>query len=189
MNKTNPGFFLRTGNLVATLLLLHSGPALAESQAAQARHLQVGFTSGDTYTSGGNDSNSYGVNGSIAVPLAAYLSGSLSGSYAHTRFANDFLSNSSGSTPTGEFPACGTNNGREDAGLFVRQDTWGKLGIGYGAGKIDSRCNAAFLATDGDTLRTKNYTVNAEYYFSKVTVATAWNRTQLGVVGDLDTAT
>ena len=189
MNETNQKIFLSTGYLAAALLLLYGNNALADDQEQHTSHFQTGFASGNTYTSGGNDSNSYGINGSATVPFASYLSGWLSGSYAHTRFANDLLSSGGNSTPTGQFSKCGINNSHVDAGLFARLEDRGKLGISYGAGKIDSRCNATFLSNGGDTLRTTNYTTNAEYYFSKVTVAAAWNRTQLGAASNLDTST
>ncbi len=175
--------------VIAGLLLFYCADALADSQAVQATTFQAGFASGDTHTSGGSDSSTYGINGSITFPLAAYLGASLSGAYAHSNLATNFPSETNNLTPANASPSCNINQGNLDAGLFLRDPTIGKVGISYGAGRARSGCSATFLATGTDTLDTKNYTANAEYYFSKVTIALARTRTHLESAGDLNSDT
>ena len=58
--------------VIAGLLLFYGADALADSQAVQETTFQTGFASGDTYTSGGSDSSTYGINGGVTFPLAFY---------------------------------------------------------------------------------------------------------------------
>ena len=175
--------------VIAGLLLFYGADALADSQAVQETTFQTGFASGDTYTSGGSDSSTYGINGGVTFPLATYVGASLSGAYAHSNLATNFSSETHSLGPANTLPACSINHGNLDAGLFLRNPTIGKVGIGYGVGRARSGCSATFLATGTDTLETKNYTANAEYYFSKMTIAVAGTRTHLDAAGNLNSDT
>ncbi|OGI48688.1 MAG: hypothetical protein A2151_07315 [Candidatus Muproteobacteria bacterium RBG_16_65_34] len=174
---------------LAVSLLLYGAHALADSSAVQATNFQLGFASGDTYVSGSRDSNTYGINGSVTFPLLAYLGGSLSGAYAHTNLAANFPSETGTSTSASARPLCSVDRDDLAAGLFVRDPTIGRVGIGYGAGRTQSHCDATFLSTGTDTLETRNYAADAAYYFSKATLAIARTRTRLEAGGDLNSST
>lgn len=168
---------------IAVLLLLGATNALADSQAVQATNGQVSFESGDTYFSGNRTSNIYNINGGVTFPLLTYLGASLSGTYGHTNIASNPFPNS---TPTSAWPSCTITSGNLDAGLFFRNSDVGKVGVSYGAGRQQSHCNATFVATGTDTLDTKNYSANAEYYLSNFTIAVARAQTDIKSANNLD---
>jgi hypothetical protein len=170
-------------HIIAVLLLLGVTNALADSQAVQATNFQASFESGDTYASGNRASNIYDINGGVTFPLLTYLGASLSGTYGHTNIATNPFPNS---TPGSAWPSCVVTSGNLDAGLFARDSAIGKVGISYGAGRQQSHCSATFLATGTDTLDTKNYAANAEYYFSRVTIAVARGRSHIDSANNLD---
>ncbi|MHB8535703.1 MAG: hypothetical protein ACYDBW_09690 [Sulfuricaulis sp.] len=173
------------------LLILCTASAQADSRAVQAFNYQAGIATGSHTPSGDSNSNTYGLDGAATIPLATYLGATVSGALSHTNLTNSLSNSSGGSTVTGARPSCGTNNRNLDAGLFVRDAAIGRVGVGYGVGRIQSHCNATFFpsVSDSGTLATKDYTANAEYYFSKITVALARVKTDLGTSAHLDSDT
>jgi hypothetical protein len=174
---------------IALLLLLCAASAQADSRAVQAFNYQAGIASGSTSPSGGSDSNTYGLNGAATFPLLTYLGGTISGAYSHTNLATSFPNGTTSTALAGTRPSCSTDNGNLDAGLFVRNSNFGRVGVAYGTGKIQSHCNATFIPTSTDKLSTKSYSANAEYYFSKITVGVTRVKTHLGTASDLDSDT
>lgn len=180
-------------HIIAILLLLGSSNALADSQAVQATNVQASFVSGDTYAPGGRASNIYDINGGATFPLLTYLGASLSGTYGHSNLVWPLIvtnpSPSPNSTTTSGPPSCTVTSGNLDAGLFFRNSAIGRVGVSYGVGRQNSNCSATFLATGTDTLNTKNYAANAEYYFSNVTLAVARAQSHLDSANNLDSDT
>jgi hypothetical protein len=170
---------------VFAALLLYGANAAAETPAVRDSNYQLGYASGDTYVSGGTDSNTYGLNAAANIPLATYFGASLSAAYNRTNIAGSAVASASG----GVVPSCSLNEGEVEGGVFVRRPAIGRLGVTYGAGRTRSRCNATFLATGTSTLDTRTSGVNAEIYLSSFTVGAGRTRTKVKSAYDLDSDT
>lgn len=169
---------------LAVPLLLCGVHARADTPAAvAATNYQAGLTTGDTYISGDRASNMYDFNGSANFPLATYLGATLSGDYGHTNLTTNPFPDT---TPSSTWPSCTVHSKNLDAGLFVRNPSLGRIGVGYGAGRQESHCNATFVDTGSDTLNTRHSTASAEYYFSRVTVAVARSKLHIESGNGLD---
>jgi len=173
--------------LLAVPLLLCGAHAWADPAAAvAATNYEIGLTTGDTFVSGNRASNLYDINGGGAFPLATYLGATLSGDFGHTNIAtNPFPNNTTGAS----WPSCGVDSDGLDAGLFMRNPSYGSIGVGYGAGQMKSQCNATFVGTGTDSLNTSHSTASAEYYFATVTVSAAHSKVHLESGGDFDSDT
>ncbi len=174
-------------HILAVPLLLCGAHAQADTPAAvAASNYQAGLTSGDIYASGRRASNMYDLNGGANFPLMTYLGATLTGDYVHTNIpANPFP----GTTPTSAWPSCIHYSENLGTGLFVRNPSLGKIGINYGAGRQNSQCSATFVTTGTDSLNTSYSAVNAEYYFSTVTIAAARSKVHIESGSSLDSDT
>jgi hypothetical protein len=172
MTKTNIG---TRGGLIL-LLLLPSLAAMANTAAVSATNYQVQGDTGDTYSSGDRVTYFYMLGATATIPLGHYLGASLAGHYGNNTLLPTPTTNAlNAAHPWGE---CSYHSSGLDASLFTRAADIGRVGIGYGSNKLDARCDASFVATDSNTLSTKTYRTDAEYYFSSVTIAAAWARTK-----------
>jgi len=173
--------------LLAVPLLLCGAHAWADPAAAvAATNYEIGLTGGDTYVSGNRASNIYDINGRATFPLATYLGAALSGDYGHTSIATNPFPDS---TTGGSWAPCTVRSDDLDAGMFMRNPSFGRIGVDYGAGQLKSQCSATFVDTGTDTLNTRYSTASAEYYFSTVTVAVARSKVQLEAGNGLDSDT
>ncbi len=172
--------------LLAVPLLVCGAHAWADPLAVAATNYEAGLTTGDNYVSGNRTSNFYDVNGAVHLPLATYVGASLSGGYQHTNIITNPFPNT---TPASPWPSCTVRSGNMDGGLFVRNPSLGRIGVGYGAGRQTSQCSATFLPTGTGTLNTRYSTANAEYYFSRVTLGAARTKVNLESDGHLDSDT
>ncbi|MHB8741930.1 MAG: hypothetical protein ACYC9L_02285 [Sulfuricaulis sp.] len=178
-------------HIFAILLLLGNTNVLADSPAVQETNGQAGLVTGDTYNPNGRASNIYDISGGATFPLLTYLGASLTGTYGHSNLAWPIVvTNPSPNSAllTGP-PSCTVSSGDLNAGLFVRNSTFGRIGISYGAGRQQSNCSATFLSTGTGTLNTKSYAANAEYYLSTVTLAAARTQTRIESANNLDSDT
>jgi hypothetical protein len=175
--------------LLVVPLLLCGVHARADTPAAVAEsNYQAGLTGGDTYISGNRTSNFWDLSGSANFPLGTYFGTSLSGDYIHTNITSNPFPDS---IPASAWPSCVVESENLDAGLFARKPSLGRIGVAYGAGRQKSQCNATFLASGTDTLKTHHSTADAEYYFSMVTVGVSrtWTTIESGPNLDSDTLT
>jgi hypothetical protein len=163
--------------LVAMWLLLWTVNALADSQAVQKFNAIVSYTSWDTFESSVRTNNSYAFNGTMTFPLAPYLGASLSGAFGSSTLRTNYDVTG---TPTTTTTSCSIGNDNLGASLFVRDPTFGRVGVSYTAGQQKSRCSGTFLTSGTDSQDTSGYGASAEYYFSKVTVGAAMTKTTLG---------
>ena len=160
--------------------------AWADSQAVALTNYEASLTTGDTYVSGNRADNMFDVNGSANFPVATYLGAALSGDYQHTNvITNPFPD----TTPASSWPSCSVRSENLDGGLFARNPSFGRIGVGYGSGRQKSRCSATFLATGTDSLNTRYTTASAEYYFSRVTLGAARTKVNIESDGHLDSDT
>lgn len=171
--------------LIALLLLACNRIALADSQAVQKTNVIVGYASWDTSSSSVRVGNSYDIYGGVAFPLAPYLGASLTGAFGSSTLRTNY--NADG-TSTNTSTTCSIGNDNLDAELFARDPTVGKLGISYAAGRQKSHCNGTFLTTGSDVQDTSGYGIHAEYYFSSVTAAAAYAKTNVGSNSELNSA-
>jgi hypothetical protein len=179
---------IRTCTVPTALLLLCGTSAAADAPAVHGTNYQIGYASGDTRVSDGANSNTYGFNGSVSIPLGTYFGASVSADYGRTNFSTSSVTSQSGVSASTPAPRCELNTAAVDAGLFFRNPTLGRIGVGYGAGSVRSHCDATFVATGTSTMETTSSTVNAEYYFSAVTLAATRTRTHIKSTFDLDSS-
>ena len=175
--------------LLAVPLLVWGAHARADAAAAvAASNYQAGLVGKDTYISGNRVNKTYNVNASAVFPLTTLLGTSFTANYDHVNIVSDPYNNA---VPSSSWPTCSVHSVTLDAGLFARKPSRGKIGIDYGAGQQTSRCNATFLATGTEKLKTHYATASAEYYFSKVTFGVSRTNTQIesGSGFDSDTLT
>lgn len=176
-------------HLLAVLLLVHSAPALCDSQAVERTNYQVGIGAGDVTRSGTRVSNSYGVNARGTIALADYFGAALALAGERTNLAAAFRSETPALTAPGTPPECELDTSRLELDLFARAASTGRIGVQYGAGQARSKCDGTFLATGTKALDTQSIAANAEYYLARVTLAAARTHTHLDGSADLDSAT
>jgi hypothetical protein len=171
------------GRLIG-LLALAAIPVLAQAQAVEKSNYEIGLRTADTYESGNRLSYYYAYAGRATFPLGKYLGMSLSGDYVNSTLVATPSSDVTGGTP---WEGCGYHGVDYTANLFARLPERGRFGIGYSSNKITSQCSATFLSDGTDTLKTDSYSVNAEYYFTRATLAAAWTHTNITNPGDVTT--
>ena len=182
MHKTH--FWVRSCMLV--LLLLSGVPAMADSRAVDSSNYEINFHSGDTSASGDRLSYYYAFAGRATFPLGQYLGVSLAINSANSTL----VATPSNSTTSGQpWEGCGYHGVDYGMNLFARNPNFGRIGIGYSANRLTSQCSATFIADGSDTLKTDTYNTNAEYYFSRVTLAAAWSQTNITNSSDVTTDT
>ena len=168
------------------LLALTAAPAMADSAAVSNANYELSFQSGDTIASGERLSYFYTFAGRATFPLGKYLGVSLTGSRTDTTLVATPSSDVSGTQP---WEGCGYHGVDFGTNLFARAPKLGRIGIGYNTNKLTSQCSAPFLADGTDTLKTDTYSANAEYYFTRATLAASWARTNITNPGDITSNT
>lgn len=168
-------------------LLLPAAIAMGSTAAVSASNYEVRADTGDTYSSGDRVSYFYKLGATATIPLGSYLGLSLMGDYGNTTL----LPTPSTTALNAAHPwgTCNYHTTGLGTSLFARLTNTGRIGIGYGTNRLDSRCNATFVGVNTNVLTTKTFSTNAEYYFSKVTIAADWARTKFEYGTDQTTDT
>ncbi len=172
--------------LLTVLLFVYAGSTLAAGQAVKAVHYQLGYQSGDIYTTGGTDSSVNAFDGSVTIPLVGYLGASVSGYYDHYALATNFESQGSGLTVASSLPHCTMIAKGLAANLFLRDPALGRVSAGYGEGQDMAHCQSTFLVSGGPKAATKSYDAAAQYYLRRFTLGVAWEQTRFNSLYRLD---
>jgi hypothetical protein len=179
---------LNRTSLLCAALLLNAATAAAGDDAVEEMNYQIGYASGDTRVKDGTDTNAYGVNGGITLPLGTYFGVAFGAEYLRTNVSAGAVATQSGMSASSPAPECGLNSTQGTATLFVRRPTLGRIGIGYGTGRTKSRCDAVFVATNTDSLSSKSTTSNAEVYLGDFTFGATRTRTKTDDIADLNSS-
>ncbi|MBI1422278.1 MAG: hypothetical protein GC149_02350 [Gammaproteobacteria bacterium] len=171
------------------VLLLPAFTVTAGMPAVTAPNYQIQGDSGDTYSSGDRLTYYYMLGATATFPLGNYFGASISGHYGNNTLLPTSATNTL--TATGPWGSCTYHSEGTEAGLFARSADLGRIGIGYGGNNLDAHCDASFLVTDSNTLTTRTYRANAEYYLARTTIAADWTHSTLqnDVVQKSDTLT
>lgn len=130
------------------------------------------------------DDSTYGPNAAAVFPLLPYLSAVVSGAYTRTGVKGAPVTGAS-ATPVSQ---CVIYNRDWLAGLTVRDQTIGKIGVNYGSDAATSSCAEAFVGTSTDSVETTRRAAVAEYYFSRVTLGATFTHARVGGDRDLDSS-
>lgn len=168
--------------LVMSMLGLFCSGAIAETRAVEQINGDVGLSFEDVRASAGPN-KTVGLTADAIFPLSSYLGISLSGGVAKTNI--DVAQVESGS---GISSSCTLNDGSLQTGVFARNPELGKIGVSYGIAHLHSSCDgdAAFVSSQGGSIDTHHYGVEAEYYFHDFTFGAAHTQTHLQGQGDLN---
>jgi hypothetical protein len=170
---------------VAAALLGCVVGASAEGPAVHSTNFLVGFATGDTYVGDRRTSNQYNLHGEATLPLGTAFGASLAVGYGDTNLATNPFPDSDSA---GAWPECAVRDERVAAGLFARDPGIGRVGLDVAHGTLQSRCNATFLSTGDNILRTDHSKISAEYYFQSVTLAADRGKVRLEGGAELDSA-
>jgi hypothetical protein len=172
-----------------TALVLSAGTAVAAGDAAvEEINYQLGYASGDTRVKDGTDTNAYGVNGSITLPVGTYFGAVFGAEYLRTNVSAGAVASQSGVNASNPAPDCALNTGQAMVTLFARNPAFGRVGVGYGRGRTKSRCEAVFVASNTDTLDTTSTTGSAEVYLGDFTFGATRTRTQADNITDINSS-
>ena len=172
--------------LVAALSL-NAGTAFAAGDTAvEDTNYQIGYASGDMRfkDGGGIDTNAYGISGRVTLPLAAYLGASVEAAYLRTNLSSDAVTSQSGTS--GQPPECAYNTGEATATFFVRNPSFGRIGVGYGKNRTKSRCDAEFAGVDAGNQTTTSTSGTVEIYLGDFTLGATRTRSQANDVADVN---
>ena len=175
-----------SGPLLAALTLA-SGTTLAaelgrpaEPKAVQHTNFSLGLVASDSDTKDSTSNGTFGLGGSVNIPIGKLFGASLGGGYSRsTARTSDVLLDVT--SPNSTRPSCRFNNTDLSASVFARLPTLGRVSFGYGNGQLSSDCGdeSAFVSTGDDELGTDNYRVAAEAYLGDFTFGANHTSTEL----------
>lgn len=156
--------------------------AIAAAQAVSATNYELRFNTADIYSQGNRVSyyHQFGVAGTF--PLGTYIGASISGHYGNTTLLPAYENNTlNAAYPWGE---CGYRSTGVATMLFARRPSIGRIDIGYASDRLDSHCEATFIASGTNSLNSNTYNGDVEYYFPRVTITAAWSHTRIKTAGE-----
>jgi hypothetical protein len=170
---------------IAAIGLLWTSHVMADAAQVPPMYLELGYRTGGTRVEGsGGDDSTYGPNASAVFPLLPYVSAVVSGAYTLTSVKGAPVPGAS-ATPVSR---CGVYNRDWLAGLTVREQTIGKIGVSYGSDTVTSSCAETLVAGSTDAVDTTRRAAVAEYYFSRVTIGATLTHARVGGDRDLESS-
>jgi hypothetical protein len=170
---------------VAAIGLLWTSHAMADAAQLPPMYLEVGYQTGGTRVEGGAaDDSTYGPNAAAVFPLLPYLSAVVSAAYTRTAVKRALVTGASATSMS----RCDVYNRDWSAGLTVRDQTIGKIGVSYGSDAASSSCAEALVGASTDSVETARRAAAAEYYFSRVTIGAVLTHARVGGDRDLDSS-
>lgn len=158
---------------------------MADDAQVPPIYLEVGYQTGGTRVEGGaGDDSTYGPNAAAVFPFLPYLSAVVSAAYTRTAVKSTPVTGAS-ATPMSQ---CVVYNRDWAAGLALRDQTTGKIGVSYGRDAATSGCAEAFVGPSAGSIDSARRAAVAEYYFSRVTVGADVTRARVGGERDLESS-